>query len=422
MQIKRFLTRSSILTGFLIGSLCSSLLYAQAELPDANKPLMEQLDGKVLEVPQVYPHPSYDVGEVKGIFYDCIDYQGKPTRSFAYLGIPKSDKPVPAMVLVHGGGGTAFHKWVKIWNDRGYAAIAMDLEGHIPKVVETGGGRLSHPHSGPSRVGRFNDAEKPIKEQWMYHAVSDIMIAHTLLASLPEVDADKVGVTGISWGGILSSLVSGVDTRFKCAMPVYGCGYLYESHGHFQSVSGDAQKFWDPARHFAEGKVPTLWVNSDIDGHFSVNCTSRSYQLTSDHAYLSIHPGMAHGHGAGWDPRRVPEIYFFADYYLKGNEAAALTKITQQPSGRAMELAYESVKQIESAMVYYLDEPIIYRKPADTPKAKHSRPGPWKQLEAEVNAEKHSVSATLPESAMTYYVNLKDAAGRISSSVVVEVE
>ena len=34
--------------------------------------------------------------------------------------------------LVHGGGGTAFADWVKLWNSRGYAAIAMDNCGSIP--------------------------------------------------------------------------------------------------------------------------------------------------------------------------------------------------------------------------------------------------------------------------------------------------
>ncbi|MGJ8672617.1 alpha/beta hydrolase family protein [Rubritalea sp.] len=411
----------TLLRRVTLGMFLSLPLIASAELPDASKPLIEQLDKQVFEVPETYSHSSHDVGEVKAIFYDSIDFQGKPKRTFAYLGIPKSDKPLPAMVLVHGGGGTAFHKWVKIWNDRGYAAIAMDLEGHLPENLATGGGRLSHPHSGPSRVGRFGDAEKPMTEQWMYHAVSDIMIAHTLLASFPEVDADKIGVTGISWGGILSSLISGVDARYKCAMPVYGCGYLYESHGHFKSVSGDAQKFWDPARHFAKGKVPTLWVNGDTDGHFSVNSTSHCYQTTADHAFLSIHPGLPHGHGAGWDPKRVSEIYSFADHYLKG-EGSAPARITKQPSGRTVELIYESEEPIKSAMVYYLDEPITYRKPANKPDAKHSGPGTWKQLEAKVDAEKMTVSVTLPESCMTYYVNLRDAAGRISSSEVIEVE
>jgi dienelactone hydrolase len=377
------------------------------------------LDSKVYEVPAVHRVPEQDQGDIQAIFFDTLDYKGKPTRAFAYIGIPKSDQPVPAMVLVHGGGGTAFHNWVKIWNDRGYAAISMSLEGHMPN--EKGEDKVSHEFSGPSRVGRFDDADLPFKEQWMYHAVSDIFIAHTLLASQPEVDADRIGVTGISWGGILSSLVSGIDSRYKCAMPVYGCGYLYESLGHFKSVQTDAQKFWDPARYFAGGSVPTLWVNSDSDGHFSINSTSHCFETTADHAFLNIHPGLAHGHGPGWDSKRVPEIYAFADHILKG-QGAALGRIVKQPAGRAMELAYESEMPIESATVYYLNEPLTYRKPADDPDAKHSGPGPWMEQMGEVDAKKSIVSAQLPASCKTYYVNLKDTRGYLISSALIELD
>lgn len=378
------------------------------------------VDPIAYQVPVVHPHPSYDVGTVKAVFYDSIDYQGAATRVFAYIGIPQSEGPVPAMVLVHGGGGTAFHKWVKIWNDRGYAAIAMDLEGHIPEDVASGSGRLAHAYSGPARLGRFEDADLPLAEQWMYHAVSDILIAHTLLASLPEVDADRIGITGISWGGILSSLVSGLDSRYKCAIPVYGCGYLYESLGHFKSVQSEAQKFWDPARYFKHGSVPTLWVNGDSDGHFSVNATSHCFETTSDHANLSIHPSMEHGHGPGWDPKRVPEIYAFADQILKG-QGEPLARIVKQPVGRSIDLEYLSATPIESATVYYLNEALTYRQPEGQPNAKHERPGPWLELDAQVDASHCRVRAQLPASAKTYYVNLKDSRGCRISSVLVEL-
>jgi len=376
-------------------------------------------DGKVYEVPAVHRVPEQDQGDIQAVFFDCLDYKGSPTRAFAYMGIPKSSRPVPAMVLVHGGGGTAFHKWVKIWNDFGYAAISMSLEGHMPN--EKGEGKIRHEYSGPARVGMFDDADLPLNEQWMTHAVSDIFIAHTLLASQPGVDADRIGVTGISWGGILSSLVSGIDSRYKCAMPVYGCGYLYESLGHFKNVQTESQKFWDPSHYIVKGSVPTLWVNGDSDAHFSVNITSHCFEMTSDHAYLNIHPRMPHGHQPGWAPSRVPEIYAFADYYLK-EKGPAPGRIVKQPSGRAVELVYESESPIESATVYYLNEPITYRKPKNKPDAKHSSPGPWMTLKAEVNAEDRIVRARLPESCRTYYVNLKDVRGHLMSSVVVELD
>ena len=375
----------------------------------------EWLDERVYEAPRVHEVSEKNQGEIKAIFYQTLDYLGKETRAFAYLGVPESDEPVPAMVLVHGGGGRAFYEWVKLWNDRGYAAIAMSLEGHMPSV-DGKEVKLKHDFSGPARVGRFGDAQKPLPEQWMTHAVSDIMIAHSLLRSLPSVDNDRIGVTGISWGGILSSLISGVDDRFKCAMPVYGAGFLYESHGHFSSVKGAAQKFWDPAKYFTSGSMPTLWVNSDIDGHFSVNITSRSFKVTQEHAWMTIHPGMKHGHSAGWDPKRVPEIYAFADQILL-KDSTELPRITEQPSSRAVKLRYQSSSLITEAMVYYQNEKLTYRNV----EGKHDRPGEWIPLAAEINAQLKTVSVQLPETARNYYVNLKNAQGHIASSVLVEL-
>lgn len=59
------------------------------------------------------------------------------TQVFAYYATPGSisgdkskDHDLPAIVLVHGGGGSAFKEWVTIWAKRGYAAISMDLSGN----------------------------------------------------------------------------------------------------------------------------------------------------------------------------------------------------------------------------------------------------------------------------------------------------
>ena len=395
---------------------------ARAEL-DFGKPLKDQLDSRVYEAPEIHRVPEKDQGDVQAIFYDTLDFDGKPTRAFAYMGIPKSDKPVPAMVLVHGGGGTAFPEWVKIWNDRGYAAISMSLEGHMPGGE--GARKARHEFSGPERVDMFDDVEKPLEEQWMYHAISDVMLAHSLLRSLPEVDADRIGMTGISWGGVLSSLISGVDDRFKCAMPVYGAGFLYESKGHFKDMGAttpemiEMKKFWDPARQFSSGSVPTLWVNGDSDAHFSVNITSSSFEATADHAFMTIHPGMRHGHSPGWNPRKVPEIYAFADQILMG-KAPGLGKITQQPSGGNFEITYESEVPLTGATVHFLKEELTYREVDASDR--NASPVTWLEVPAEIDADTKSVTASLPESAVTYYVNLRDERGLLISSELVELK
>ena len=68
---------------------------------------------------------SNEYGRVAGVEPVWIEgepWRGRPTRVFAWWGLPRgasAQRKVPAMVLVHGGGGTAFARWVKAWNDRG---------------------------------------------------------------------------------------------------------------------------------------------------------------------------------------------------------------------------------------------------------------------------------------------------------------
>ena len=76
----------------------------------------------------------------KAYFLQSVHENGEPTYVFAFVGIPDTatkEKPVPGVVLIHGGGGTAFPDWVKMWNDKGYAAIAIDTEGNIPNANVT---------------------------------------------------------------------------------------------------------------------------------------------------------------------------------------------------------------------------------------------------------------------------------------------
>src|SRR5262249_13345549 len=72
-------------------------------------------------------------GPLRRIFYEGEPFLGRPTRVFAYYAEPAlALGPLPAVVLVHGGGGTAFPEWARQWANRGYVALAMDLGGRGP--------------------------------------------------------------------------------------------------------------------------------------------------------------------------------------------------------------------------------------------------------------------------------------------------
>ena len=393
----------------------------------ARADLRAALGDTVLAAPQFYPAPEMDQGPVKAIFYDALPYEGKPTRVFAYLAVPEvpAGEKIPAMVLVHGGGGTAFHEWAKIWYDKGYAAIAMDLEGQIPQ--NNFPDRPRHAFSGPSRTGMFDDEAKPRNEQWMFHAVADIMLANSLLRALPEVDPEHIGLTGISWGGVLSSLTAGVDDRFVFAAPVYGCGYLYDSKGYFNRMGAtdeaalELRKYWDPARYFTDAPMPMLWVNGDNDPHFSVDTMSRSHVSAGPDSMISIHPQMPHGHGVSWEPNMVPEIYALADHLLKGT-GAALNRITKQPEaaeGGTVVLHYGGEQPLASATLYYLTASLEY---AENEGKKHlDLVQQFEATEAELDPATRTVTARLPDGCTWYYINLIDDRGCVVSSNLMAV-
>lgn len=112
---------------------------------------------KVLKRPEIFQARGYEKRGIGALFFEGIPYRGNKTRVFAYVGIPEvvNGNKLPGIVLVHGGGGTAFADWVEIWNNRGYAAIAMDLEGHVPDEMKNKSVAdqywESHNWSGPSR-------------------------------------------------------------------------------------------------------------------------------------------------------------------------------------------------------------------------------------------------------------------------------
>ena len=86
------------------------------------------------QVPQTYlAKGSKESDNPKAIYFDALPYEGKSTRTYAWLGLPENTKTkVPGIVLVHGGGGSAFKEWVERWNKHGFAAISIAVGSDRP--------------------------------------------------------------------------------------------------------------------------------------------------------------------------------------------------------------------------------------------------------------------------------------------------
>lgn len=356
--------------------------------------------------PEAYPAEGFSESGVKGVFFQGPPYRGHPTRVFAWIGIPEvtAGASVPGMVLIHGGGGTAFASWVRRWTSRGYAAIAMDTCGCVPKG--TYGHWERHDAGGPPGWGGWDQIDQPRQDQWTYHAVADAILAHSLLRSLPEVDADRTGLTGISWGGYLTCIVAGVDPRFKLAVPVYGCGFTNE-HTFAASVnrlgpqrSERWMRWWDPSTYLPEAAMPLCWVTGTNDFAYTFNALQKSYRLPTGPRTLCIRQRMPHGHGdAGEGPQ---EIFVFADSILR--DGVALPRLTGQGrEGTHVWATFDGPARIAKA------ELNITRDVGKWPDRK------WEALPAQIVAPGR-IEATLPEGVTVYYLNVFDDRNCVTST------
>ncbi|MCP4639288.1 MAG: prolyl oligopeptidase family serine peptidase [bacterium] len=345
---------------------------------------------------------------VRPLFYEGLPWHGEPTRVFAWYGVPDhaEGERVPAMVLAHGGGGTAFDEWVRVWNRRGYAAIAMDLTGARPGGKP--GERPRHAQGGPPHLGDNRDVDEAPEEQWVYHAVADIVLAHSLLRSFPEVDPDRIGLTGISWGGFLSCITAAVDSRFAFAVPVYGCGLLKFSPAWqttWQAMGADrAQRWydlWDPINYVDDIAIPTLWVNGSNDSHFTMNIHGKCFESCGGDKTLSILVPMAHSHVHGWKPE---SIYAYADACVK--DGTPFIEIVEQGRDEAAAWArFQGERKPVGAKLVYTTDP------------KDWVACEWPSVDAAIDKERGTISAPLPEGWRVYFFNLVDADGLTVSSL-----
>ncbi|MFZ9345243.1 MAG: acetylxylan esterase, partial [Opitutales bacterium] len=314
------------------------ILLAGALLADtaADRTAVLSLVDKCAQAPKVHEAEGFKPdGTVRAIFYDAQPWQGKPTRVFAWIGLPaRRTGKVPGMVLVHGGGGTAFKEWVQKWNAEGFAAISIAVEGQTDVNENKAKGRPAwarHAFSGPVRDGTFADTKLALQEQWMYHALADTMLANSLLRSLPDVDASKIGVMGVSWGGVITSTVIGLDDRFAFGIPTYGCGHLFDAENHWGKALHDNEGYrqvWDGMNYAGRVKMPVLWLSWPQDAHFPLGCQAEHYRKTPGPRMVSLISKMGHSHPAGWNP---PDSYAFARSVVEtgkpwGGSPSATTK------------------------------------------------------------------------------------------------
>jgi dienelactone hydrolase len=188
-----------------------------------------------------------------------VEFNGiKNDRVPAYLYVPKSTSgPLPAVLLQYGSGGNKKTDYIvaigKQFVARGFIVLTID-------APNTGERRDKDPKS----VGLLGLAGN---DQIMQYC-GDYSRAIDYLGTRPDVDKDRIGYVGISWGAITGITFVAYDDRVKAMGSMVGGGNfvgLY-SPKMAEKNPGLGAKSGDPVYHIARiAPRPLLLLNVTKD-------------------------------------------------------------------------------------------------------------------------------------------------------------
>jgi cephalosporin-C deacetylase-like acetyl esterase len=218
---------------------------------------------------------------------------------YAIMAYPKADGVYPGILMYHGGGGTAegLVNNLKTYAALGYVTMALDEPG-IASIANsssysTGPWKSVGPGEGP----KLNVAGG-IQNSTLYDAIIGSVEAFNLLSSQPNVDAQKMAVTGSSWGGYLTTFTAGLlGSRVKASYSTWGCGF-YET-GSFWSKSisqmpshykSDWLTYLDAGRRAKDITAPYFIEQATNDTYFwpeAVSATLNAITGTKNHVTMA---------------------------------------------------------------------------------------------------------------------------------------
>jgi dipeptidyl aminopeptidase/acylaminoacyl peptidase len=206
---------------------------------------------------------------------------GQPVR--AWLVLPEgasAGRPAPLLLWVHGGPMSSWNAWSWRWNPwlmaaRGYAVLLPD------PALSTGYGQ--------EFIARgYHD--------WGARPFADIMAVTESVLARPDIDADRAGMMGGSYGGYMANWMAGHTDRFKAIVSHAGLWVLDQMFGTTDHPMFWRRQFGDPLtqpgmyetnsphRHIEQIRTPMLVIHGNKDYRVPVSEALRLWWDLSRHA------------------------------------------------------------------------------------------------------------------------------------------
>ncbi|MDF1740726.1 MAG: dienelactone hydrolase family protein [Verrucomicrobiales bacterium] len=322
---------------------------------------------------------------IRYVLFTVGTFKGETSRIAAFYTFPEGAENAPAFVWAHGGGQRAERERGIYFAKQGFATIDLNWGGReifegIEKNTDWG---AVDPSQGPKFYpGALREQTKlnflpdehtidpvlsPRNGNWFLLTYAGRR-AITFLEKQPEVDAEKIGFTGYSMGGNITSYAS-IDPRLKAVIPMVGGAGFITSDFPGVPDSGRAKGYHDHAELFAktmesqfyypQTKCPVLFLSATDDFHSAFDHIYAAMEtLPHDHWRVSQHLHFNHNLG----PEQWILINRWFDQYLTGKaithpETPDSTFSVAADNGSATYSVVPDKKDLTGVEFYYSHDP-----------------------------------------------------------------
>ncbi len=210
------LFKIKVLCACITLSLCSLLSFAQ----QINYPPVDKVAAdfkKLLERPRVPLNPSFTIAHTDSVIIEHgFIYSEKNERVPILIYKPVTCiKPYPAVIFLHGTGGKKEDNKKMLYQlvKRGIIGVAIDARFHGERIA--GGAHGSKEYVADATVAWENKDKAHQTHPFLFDTAFDLWRVTDYLASRPDVDANRIGMGGISMGGMETWLAASIDKRIK---------------------------------------------------------------------------------------------------------------------------------------------------------------------------------------------------------------
>ncbi len=237
--------------------------------------------------PNVFSAPQ----EIKFKSFDGTEIQGWLMKPVGW----RADRRYPLILSIHGGPhgmyGFGFNATFQAYAARGYAVLYLNPRG------SSGYGQ------------KFSDGTL---REWGGGDYRDLMAGvDEVLRTRSWIDADRLGVTGGSYGGFMTNWIITQTTRFKAAVAAASLSNLvsfystslyqdliHAEFGGFPWDDYDQLWRWSPLRYVKQVQTPTLLIHGEQDNDVHITQAEEMYMALKRRGVetvLARYPREGHG-------------------------------------------------------------------------------------------------------------------------------